>query len=124
MTLVVVSFAWGTSSSRRLLLFPDQFGHRLYDRDGVPADAEVVIALGEPADLVDHLPPPDLAQRPEGGNAVLGALVSEHVEKLLAGRADLHPAKGLDRVGPLAAVGRQSALGQQPGELRVGTHFQ
>ena len=44
---------------------------------------------------------------------MLGSLVAQHPEELLARGADFHAVKGLDRVGALAVVGGAGALGQQ-----------
>src|SRR4051812_28204875 len=64
--------------SARLLLPPHQFRDALEHAQRVPPDTQVLVVLGEPADLVEHLPPPDRLERPQRGYAVLGPLVLHH----------------------------------------------
>src|SRR5688500_10750548 len=100
----------------RLILLPllRHLRHAAADAEGVAADAHVAVALGEAADVGQELPPADLAEGPQAGDAVLGPLVAEHARELGRHRADPHPGHRLDRVGALAVARarRPGALGQ------------
>src|SRR5579859_4506294 len=87
--------SFSPTSSRHLLLILQQLRHTLQHPQGISPHPHVVIALGQPSDLIDQLPPPDLPQHPQRRNPVLSPAIAQHVKELLPRRGNLHPTQRL-----------------------------
>lgn len=74
------------------------------DGQGITADAQLGIGLGEVRHLPDQSPESDLSERPERRDSVLRSLILQHVGQLAGGGGDFHGVEGLDRVGSFAAM--------------------
>src|SRR3954453_37900 len=105
---------------RRLVLRLRHLRDAAQDCQGIPPHLQVGVALGQPPDLAQQLPPAYLAQGPQRRHPVLRALVAEHRHELPAGGGDLHRVQRLDGVCALARGGTVAgALREHRDELPV-----